>query len=217
MLQTADSLTDSLETRLSRSDEDVQCARALWHQVYCQEFGWLPPDADPLADPYHARSVYAVSRIAGKTAIGTMRIVHLADPGFYISAKLGTGPLADHLTKGFEVQRLMVLKDFRDRRFPGAPFGVYGAMVKICLQHAMATASDWVLADCHRNTEIGPLKSMKGMGFKETGHTYRDDMNGEECVVLIIRTKDWIAGIMNHPGRFNQYLLTPDVNLTMEV
>jgi hypothetical protein len=217
MLQTVEPHSDCLETRLSRASEEVECARALWRTVYSEEFGWLPSNADPLADPYHSRSLYAVSRLADGTPIGTMRIVQLAEPGFFISDKLGMNPLVGHVTKGFEVQRLMVLKNFRDRRFPGAPFGVYGAMVKTCLWHAMATASDWVLADCHRNTEIGPLKSMKGMGFRETGQTYVDEKNGEECVVLIIRTKDWIASTMNNRGRFNQYLLAPDVNLTMEV
>lgn len=66
MLQKVRLSDGCLETKLSSAQEEVQCARSLWRKVYGEEFGWLPADADPLADPYHSRSLYAVSRIAGE-------------------------------------------------------------------------------------------------------------------------------------------------------
>jgi len=212
MLQRA----DGLFTSVSRSDVDVSDAKALWQDVYCGEFGWLGVGSDPRADKYHQRSLYAVCRVNGGLPVGTLRIVHEDDPGFYITEKLGTAPISRYLSKGIEVQRLMVRKEFRDRRLPEAPFGIYGVLVKVCLYHALAVGAEWVLADCHRDIDIGPLKSMKAMGFEETGHSYRDSINDEECIVLIIETKQWISNTLRNRSRFNKYLVPDDPAIRME-
>lgn len=205
-----------ISTSVSRTGKDVEAASELWNAVYAREFGWLPKENDPSSDEYHERSLYAVCRQEG-VPVGTLRIVNQADPGFYITQKLGLEPLANYLCQGVEIQRLMVLRDARDRRAPNAPFGVYGCLVKACFQYALGAGKDWVLADCHKNIAIGPLKSMKTMGFRETGHSYRDSFNGEECIVLIIRTKEWVRDVVCRRTHFNNYLFGIDPYLTLEI
>ena len=205
-----------ISTSVSRSEKDVEGASALWKAVYEDEFGWLSQDVEPRHDPFHLRSYYAVCWHQ-ELPVGTLRIVTQADPGFYITEKIGLEPLSNYLCLGIEIQRLMVHRDFRDRRIHSAPFGVYGCLVKACFQYALATGMDWVLADCHKNVEIGPLKSMKTMGFRETGHSYCDSFNNEECIVLIIRTKEWIRDVVSRPSSFNTYLFGHDVNISMEL
>jgi hypothetical protein len=151
MLQRKDEKNATLSTSVTRSIREVDDTRTLWRDVYCKEFGWLGPDADPSEDPYHDRSYYAVCRVDGSYPVGTLRIVHEADRGFYITKKLGRQPIEPYTSAGIEIQRLMVRKEFRDRRMPEAPFGVYGALVKACLHHALTVGADWVLADCHKS------------------------------------------------------------------
>lgn len=205
-----------LSTSVSRSDADVAAAGELWNTVYVDEFGWLSADNKPGSDGFHNRAIYAVCR-QDEVPVGTLRIVHQADPGFYITDKLGMDPITRHIRQGVEIQRLMVRRDYRERRSSGAPFGVYGCLVKACFHYAMAAGMDWVLADCHSNVDIGPLKSMKTMGFRETGHTYRDSFNGEECVVLLIETRDWVRDVVRRRSRFNEYLFGHDPYLKMEL
>lgn len=216
MLTSPAELATTLSTRLSRAEPEIAATRALWREVYSDEFGWLPPDSDPASDRYHARALYAVTRTSCGTPVGTLRIVHAADPDLYITRKLGVGPLGHHATRGFEVQRLMVKRAYRDKRLRHAPFGVYGALVKVCLHYALAAGADWVLADCHRDIALGPLKSMKAMGFRETTHSYRDEINGEECVVLIVETRQWISNTIRKRTRFNRYLFPDDNTISME-
>ncbi len=216
MREQGTSVENFITTTVSRNEQDVEAARELWDAVYAGEFGWLSQDIDPSNDEYHPRSVYAVCRQDGHP-VGTLRIVNQADPGFYITQKLEEEPLTNYLCKGVEIQRLMVRRDYRERKIQNAPFGIYGCLVKACFQYALATGMDWVLADCHKNIDIGPLKSMKTMGFRETGHSYRDNYNGEECIVLIIRTKEWVRDVVHRRTRFNEYLFGHEPNFTMEL
>ncbi|GEO86473.1 MULTISPECIES: GNAT family N-acyltransferase [Alphaproteobacteria] len=198
---------DSVVTRLANTEADMLGVTSLWRTVYGNEFGWLSAQADPYNDGFHDRSTYYVAWLNDALPIGTMRIVKAHEMGFHITDAVDVRTLSSRQPKVVEVQRLMVMPDFRDKRFPGAPFGVYGCMVKACLHHAIANGIDVVLADCHRDMTISPLKSMKQMGFIETGDTYVDSMNGLVCVILTIDTKTWLRNIYTNQNNFNRYLL----------
>lgn len=206
-IEIGDMPQDSVVTRLANTDADMIGVTSLWREVYGKEFGWLKDRADPYTDGFHDRSTYYVAWLNGALPIGTMRIVKAHEPGFHITDAVDVRILSNRQPKVVEVQRLMVMPEFRDKRFPGAPFGVYGCMVKACLHHAIANGIDTVLADCHRDMMISPLKSMKQMGFTETGDTYVDSMNGLICVILTIDTKAWLRNIYNNQNNFNRYLL----------
>ncbi|GLH80066.1 MULTISPECIES: hypothetical protein [unclassified Bradyrhizobium] len=194
-------------TRRVNSAKDLEAVTSLWRSVYGSEFGWLSDDANPVTDGFHERSDYYVSWLNGLVPVGTMRIVRAQQMGFHITDAVDVRSLSSRQPLVVEVQRLMVVGKFRDKRFAGAPFGIYGCMVKACLHHAVAYGVDTILADCHRDMAISPLKSMKQMGFRETGDTYVDSMNGLVCVILTIDTKAWLQKIYTNQNPFNQYLL----------
>lgn len=198
---------DSVVTRIAETDLDMAGVTSLWRDVYGAEFGWLDNGADPRMDGFHHRSTYYVSWLNDAFPIGTMRIVGAQQPGFHITDAVDVRELSLRQPKVVEVQRLMVRPEYRDKRFSGAPFGVYGCMVKACLHHAISHGVDAILADCHRDMAVSPLKSMKQMGFRETGDTYVDSMNGLVCVILTIDTKTWLRNIYNEQNKFNRYLL----------
>jgi hypothetical protein len=194
-------------TRLADSEIDMLGVTSLWREVYATEFKWLGSEADPLTDGFHERSTYYIAWHNEVTPVGTMRIVKAQDMGFHITDAVNVSRLSSRQQKIVEVQRLMVAPRYRDKRFPGAPFGIYGCMVKACLHHAIANGVDTVLADCHRDLKISPLKSMKQMGFVETGDTYVDSMNSLVCVVLAIETKAWLQNLYANRSPFNRYIL----------
>lgn len=199
--------TAAVVTLLAKFDRHIAAVMELWRDVYGAEFGWLDAQVDPRSDGFHERSTYYVSLIDGAYPVGTMRIVDALPSGFHITDAVEVAMLSARQPKVVEVQRLMVRPEFRDKRLPGAPFGIYGCMVKACLHHAIAHGVDTILADCHRDIKISPLKSMKTMGFKETGETYIDSMNGLVCTILTIDTKTWLRNIYGDQNAFNRYLL----------
>ncbi len=198
---------ESIVTRLADTEDDMVGVTSLWRDVYGKEFGWLNDDANPFTDGFHDRSTYYVAWLNDAIPVGTMRIVRSHELGFHITDAVDIRALASRQPKVVEVQRLMVTPEMRDKRLTGAPFGIYGCMVKACLHHAIANGIDIVLADCHRDMAVSPLKSMKKMGFTETGETYVDSMNGLVCVILTIETKSWLRDIYNNQNNFNRYLL----------
>ncbi len=200
-----------IQTQQATSDDDLLAVRALWRCVYGGEFGWLGADADPRTDGYHERSTYYLSYANTMLPAATMRIVDAQRPGFHITDAVHLDGISCLRPKIVEVQRLMVHADFRDRRLPGAPFGIYGCMIKACLQHALKHEVDLILADCHRDMTISPLKSLKSMGFRDTGKTYVDSMNGLVCVILTMETRRWLRNIFGDPTPFSRYLIEPDL------
>lgn len=198
---------NSVVTRFIQNEDDMVGVTSLWHDVYGAEFGWLTNQADPRTDGFHHRSAYYVSLLNGIYPIGTMRIVSGQTLGFHITDAVEIREIALRQPKIIEIQRLMVREEYRDKRFPGAPFGVYGCMVKACLHHAIAHGIDTILADCHRDVVLSPLKSMKQMGFQDTGETYIDSMNGLVCIILTIETKNWLRNIYCQKSKFYRHLL----------
>lgn len=198
---------DTIVTRLADTADDMVGVTALWREVYGKEFGWLNEHADPFADGFHDRSTYYIAWLNDTVPVGTIRIVRSHELGFHITDAVDVRALTSRQPRVVEVQRLMVAPQMRDKRLPGAPFGIYGCMVKACLHHAIAHGIDTVLADCHRDMDVSPLKSMKQMGFTETGETYIDSMNGLTCVILTIETKAWLRSVYNNQNQFNRYLL----------
>jgi len=194
-------------TRIVNTAEDMDGVTTLWKEIYGKEFGWLDEQADPCTDNYHGRSTYYISWLNNTIPVGTMRIVRSNDMGFHITEAVKVRSLYHRQPIMVEVQRLMIAPGIRDKRFLGAPFGVYGCMVKACFHHSIANGVDIILADCHLDVAKSPLESMKKMGFKETGETYVDSMNGLNCTILIMETKSWIRNIYNNQSNFNNYFL----------
>jgi hypothetical protein len=205
-----------IRTTIVRSPRDLEAVATLWRQVYGEEFGWLRSNPSPWGDRYHERSTYFVCWLDETTPIGTLRIVREQNAGFHITKFIPDEQLVEKFCKTVEVQRLMVREDYRDRRFEGAPFGIFGCLVKACLQFAIRERVSLLLADCHKETTIGPMKSMKQMGFKETGHIYVDEINGLECVVMTLPVATWLQNIYRSPSYFNNYLISIDTSIEMD-
>jgi len=198
-------------------DDDAKLSEVamLWQKVYVDEFGWLD-NADPGGDAYHDRSHYYLAKYSGRP-VGTVRIVRSRYADLHITESTNVPFLDDRSTKIAEVQRLMVAPEYRNIKLPGAPFGVYGCMVKATFYHALMHDLDIVIADCHKRAKVSPYKSMRKMGFVDTGASYVDPMNSEDCYILAIMVRDRVKGMLSGKGGFFEYVTTRDEAMTWQL
>ena len=207
------SLNNFVTTDVVDNESKLSEVAILWRRIYADELGWLDDNVDPSGDAYHDRSHYYLAKYS-EQPVGTVRIVHSQCADLHITESTNIPFLDDRVTKTAEVQRLMVDPEFRNTKLPGAPFGVYGCMVKASFYHVLLHDLDIVITDCHKSAKVSPYKSMRRMGFVDTGSSYTDPMNNEECYILAITVKDWVKNMLSRKGKFFEYVITRNEAMT---
>jgi len=58
---------------------------------------------------------------------------------------------------------------------------------------------------------------MRKMGFVDTGASYVDPMNSEDCYILAIMVRDRVKGMLSGKGGFFEYVTTRDEAMTWQL
>ncbi|NEP06372.1 MAG: GNAT family N-acetyltransferase [Okeania sp. SIO2G4] len=158
----------------STSDE-LEQVNNLWHEVYVDELGWLPPQEESLLhDSYHPHSVYLLARVDNK-AVATMRLVFDSVAGLPLEQSFRLGPIKKSTPRAIEAQRLMVSPVFRQlRKIKGAPFGLCLTMIKAGFHYCFIHQVSHIFVDAFVDTKTTPLKIFKVIGFEEIGCPFID-------------------------------------------
>ncbi|MDX6742355.1 N-acyl amino acid synthase FeeM domain-containing protein [Actinocorallia sp. A-T 12471] len=159
---------------LAENDADLAAVDMLWNAVYGTEFGWLPPKGGPRhKDRYDDHSTYLMVRV-GHQVVGTMRLVVDSAEGLPVEQFVGVDEYRLPGRRLIECQRLMILRDHRNQRFPGLPYGVLGGLVKACVHWCVRNGMTHILADLFTETPTTPIAPLKALGFIETGKEFID-------------------------------------------
>jgi len=192
-------------------DADLEQVDMLWRAVYGEEYGWLPVDAGALhKDKYHPHSVYLLATVAGQV-VGTMRLVVDSPERLPVEQFVDIGPLRGEGDRLIECQRLMMLPQFRNRRFEEMPFGVLAALVKGCLHWCLINGVSHIVADLFRSTATTPMAPLLALGFTETGIEFVDTELAEpdESVALLLEVGELFSRPFRSSNPFYRYLMTP--------
>ncbi|MCF7548207.1 GNAT family N-acyltransferase [Pseudonocardia sp. WMMC193] len=206
--------TDSpFRVGFARTEEELRDVDLLWRAVYGTECGWLAADAPALIDDrYHPHSTYLLARVAGEP-VGTMRVVADSPERLPVEQFVGIEKLrGDGDRRLVEVQRLMVLPQFRRRRYPEMPFGVLAALVKGCLHHCIQQGASHIVADLFLNTPTTPMRTLLSMGFTETGLEFVDTELNEpdRSVALLLQVGELFSRSFRSDAPFYRYLMSYD-------
>jgi N-acyl-L-homoserine lactone synthetase len=198
----------------AHSDQDLAAVDFLWNSVYGDECGWLEPARGPrYLDRYHAHSTYLVAKAEGRP-VGTMRLVANSAEGLPIEQFVDISDL--HGNRALvECQRLMILQDFRNRRWRELPYGVLGALFKACLHWSLANSHTYIIADLFTSTKTTPISMLRGMGFEETGKEFIDTELAEPgtSIALILRLGELFSRPFRTDNPFYRYLAEYDDNI----
>jgi len=193
------------------TEDDFEAVDAIWNAVYGAECGWLKP-ADGLRhkDRYHTYSTYLLAKVAGRP-VGTMRLVADSPESLPIEQFVSIAELRGD-RRIIECQRLMVLADYRNKRWPELPYGVLGALVKACLHWCVVNGVTHILADLFLNTKTTPLQSLMAIGFEETGKEFIDTELNEpdRSVALLLRVGELFSRPFRTTSPFYRYLMAYD-------
>jgi hypothetical protein len=193
------------------TEDDFAAVDRLWNTVYGREFAWLmPADGPRHKDRYDAHSVYLLARAEGR-AVGTMRLVRDSAEGLPIEQFIAISDLRDG-KRLIECQRLMVLAEYRNRRWPELPYGVFGGLIKAGLHWCITNDYSHILADLFLSTKTTPLTALRSLGFEETGKEFVDTELAEpgRSVALLLRVGELFSRPfrMDSPGY--RYLMEYD-------
>lgn len=195
----------------ARSRQDFEAVNQLWNAVYGDECGWLPPaEGARYLDRYHAHSTYLVAKAEGR-AVGTMRLVADSREGLPIEQFVDIADLRGERTL-VECQRLMILPEFRNRRWQDLPYGVLGALFKGCLHWCVANSLTHVIADLFTSTKTTPIGVLKSIGFEDTGKEFIDTELSEpdKSIALILRIGELFSRTFRTNSPFYRYLMEYD-------
>lgn len=193
------------------SPSDFEQVNTLWRRVYGEEFGWLSPsDGVLLKDRYDSHSTYLLAKIDGQV-VGTMRLVTDSDEGLPVEQFVSIEDLRGS-RRLMECQRLMILPDYRNKRWPALPHGVLGGLVKGCLHWCLANGVSHILADLFMGTKTTPLKPLMALGFQETGKEFIDSelAESDKSIALILEVGELFSRSFRTTAPFYQYLMEPD-------
>ncbi|WP_322770664.1 N-acyl amino acid synthase FeeM domain-containing protein [Frankia sp. Cr1] len=183
----------------------------LWETVYGKEFGWLPTDAGgSYRDRYDSRSAYLLATVDGVTT-GTMRLVADSPEGLPVEQFVSIADLRGD-KRLIECQRLMILPEYRNRRWDELPYGVLGGLVKACLHWCIVNGYSHILADLFTQTATTPMWPLMALGFEETGKEFVDTELDEEgtSVAILLRVGELFSRPFRTSDPFYRYLMTYD-------
>jgi N-acyl-L-homoserine lactone synthetase len=195
------------------AESDFDDVDAVWREVYGRECEWLPADAPALhKDQYHQHSTYLLAGLDGR-AVGTMRLVSDSAMGLPVEQFATIDKLRDDGRRRLvECQRLMVIKEYRDRRLPGMPYGAFAALIKGGLHWCLRNGYTHIVADLFVNTATTPMTSLLALGFTETGIEFVDSELTEPdvSVALILEAGELFSRPFRSSNPFYRYLMEPD-------
>src|SRR5262249_43045077 len=151
-----------VQSSISNGSADrVRKVELLWDKVYVRELEWLAPGSARHSDVYHPYSTYILLELVDANGdqepVGTARLVADSPVGLPIERFFPLGPLKDG-RKFVEIQRLIVLADFRSRRFVGAPFGLMARLMRDTMSYAIGVAhASHVVADVFVDPQVSPV------------------------------------------------------------
>lgn len=204
-------LPDFKISKLSCED-DLKQLDSVWKSVYGQEFGWIDESSEITLyeDCFHDHSSYLGASING-TYVGVMRIVSRSKKGLPVEKFTSLKDVIEPDNHNvIECQRLSVTRDCRSYRSVSAPFGVWPALMKVSLQYMLKYGYDTLIADCFTDTKTTPTKSLKKIGFRETGIIFRDTELEEasDSTVLVLGQQELLQNLYGCYSKFNNYILT---------
>ncbi len=196
------------------SEHDLTAVNTLWNAVYGEECGWLRPAGGArYLDRYHPHSTYLVARVAGRP-VGTMRLVVDSSAGLPIEQFVSIHDLRGSKAL-VECQRLMILREFRNQKWPEMPYGVLGALFKACLHWCITNSYSHIIADLFTSTPTTPIGVLLSLGFEETGKTFIDTELDEPCesIALLLKVGELFSRPFRTDTRFFRYLMDPDEHI----
>lgn len=206
-------VVDGFAVRKAAGDSDLDEVDKLWRAVYGDECGWLATDASALhKDRFHPHSVYLLASAEGKV-VGTMRLVLDSDERLPVEQFVDIERLRGHGDRRLiECQRLMILPDLRNKRFPSMPFGVLAVLVKGCLHWCLQNGISHIVADLFLNTATTPMAPLLALGFTETGLEFVDTELDEpdRSVALLLDVGELFSRPFRCDNPFYRYLMAPD-------
>lgn len=158
--------------------EHIRKVEGLWERVYAKELEWLVPGATRRADAYHPHSAYVLLELVSEDGlrlpVGTARLVADSPAGLPIERFFPLGPLKED-RKFIEIQRLVVVPEFRSKRFVGAPFGLMARMMREIMRYAIgAGRASFLVADVFDDPQVSPIGPLREIGFDQIGVAFQD-------------------------------------------
>ncbi|OLR94849.1 N-acyl amino acid synthase FeeM domain-containing protein [Actinokineospora bangkokensis] len=199
------------------ADSDYDEVDGLWRAVYGREHGWLPPDAPELhKDWFHPHSAYLLAATGGRV-VGTMRLVRDSSLRLPIEQFADITALRGEGRRLVECQRLMILEEFRNQRYPEMPYGVFAALSKGCLHWCLRNGYSHIVADLFRNTATTPMGPLLALGFTETGIEFVDTELDEPdtSTALLLDTGELFSRGYRSDSPFYRYLVAPDADVAV--
>ncbi|ROO86430.1 acetyltransferase (GNAT) family protein [Actinocorallia herbida] len=184
----------------------------LWNAVYGTEFGWLPPGGGPChKDRYDDHSTYLMVRV-GHQVVGTMRLVADSADGLPVEQFVNIDELRPPGRRLIECQRLMILEEHRNQRYPNLPYGVLGGLVKACVHWCVRKGITHILADLFTETPTTPIGPLKALGFTETGKEFIDTelQQAGTSVALLLDVGELFSRPFRTTNPFYRYLMEYD-------
>src|SRR5262249_8846501 len=165
------------------------------------------------SDVYHPYSTYILLELVDANGdqepVGTARLVADSPVGLPIERFFPLGPLKDG-RKFIEIQRLIVLADFRSRRFVGAPFGLMARLMRDTMSYAIGVAhASHVVADVFIDPQVSPVGPLEQIGFVRVGGVFQDTelrAKTPSCAMVINRDRFLRQMLSATPRRLLRYL-----------
>ncbi|UMP00001.1 N-acyl amino acid synthase FeeM domain-containing protein [Amycolatopsis sp. EV170708-02-1] len=197
---------------IASTESDLDDVDDLWREVYGHQYGWLPVNAPALhKDHYHHNSTYLLGVSEGR-AVGTMRLVRDSPQRLPVEQFTSIEELRAEERRLIEVQRLMIIDEYRNRRVPGMPFGVFAALIKGCLHWCLRNGYSHIVADLFLNTATTPMSPLLALGFQQTGIEFVDTELDEpdRSVALLLEVGELFSRPFRTTNAFYRYLIEPD-------
>jgi len=200
------------------NDERLTSLDRLWKAVYRAELGWFASDEITLfGDEFHSSSIYLEATLA-RQPVGLLRLVRRETAGLPVERFADLcGLIPDRDARVIECQRLVVLDRYRSYKSPMAPFGIWPALMKATLQLCLRDSITHMIADCFLDTPTTPIKSLKRIGFKETGLAFTDtELNvASMSTVLTLDIRDMLRVLYQTGNDFAKYILSIDDHISL--
>jgi N-acyl-L-homoserine lactone synthetase len=189
--------------------EDFAGLGELWKAVYGTECGWLDPAAAlAYKDRYDPHATYLMATVDDQF-VGTMRLVADSAEGLPVEQFVSIGDLRGGERRLVECQRLMILPQQRNRRWPELPYGVLGGLVKGSLHWCIMNGFSHILADVFLGTRTTPMNLLLALGFTETGKYFVDtELNeADHSTALLLRVGELFSRPFRTTSPFYRYLM----------
>jgi N-acyl-L-homoserine lactone synthetase len=197
--------------------QDLNELDRLWRSVYSDELRWIRSTSEisVFDDEFHEDAVYFAARVLGQ-AVGLMRILYRRERGLPAERFVSLdGLIREPDATVIECQRLIVSKEFRPYRSPAAPFGIWPALMKATMQFSLINSVGYMIADCFLDTDTTPIKSLKSIGFRETGIVFTDTELADvsSSTILLLDVRDMVRICFRRYSPLNAYLVSHDTCL----